>query len=517
MKKSDVIIVGAGPGGLASAMLLAKAGANVHVIERESGPGGRTSTLEQDGFRFDRGPTFFLYPEVLESVFAMCGRDLREEVDLLRLDPNYRLVFGDGDTLDISCDVARLKQAVARLSPTDAAGIDAYLADNRRKFEAFRPVLESPFNSHRDLLKLLRAELLPLVRPFSGVDADLARYFSDPRIRLAFSFQSKYLGMSPFRCPSLFTILAFLEHEFGVFHPVGGCGAVSRAMARVAEDMGVRFSYGEPVEGLEFEGRRVRAVRTGDGRYACDALVINADFANAMRRLVPNRLRRRWTDARIAKKKMSCSTFMLYLGIEGHYEDLPHHTIFLSEDYKENLRDIEETHRASLNPSIYVHNPSLLDPTLAPAGMSSLYVLAPVSHRHPNLDWAAEQSSFRERVVAQLTDKLGLDGLRERIRSEIVCTPAHWEADFDLYKGATFSLAHSLDQMLSFRPRNRFEDLEGVYLTGGGTHPGSGLPVIYQSAKISSELLAGDLGLAGGWARAEAPLRRWPSLAGQSA
>lgn len=495
-------------------MLLAASGARVTVIERDREVGGRTTTIEQDGFRFDRGPTFFLYPQVLQAIFEDAGYDLYEEVEMARIDPNYRLLFEGGGSIDASSDIGKLKAEIARLNPRDAAGVDAYFADNRRKFEAFRPILESPFQRHADLLRLPLAKLLPLARPWSSVDRDLGRYFEDPRVRLAFSFQSKYLGMSPFKCPSLFTILAFIEYEFGVFHPVGGCGAVSRAMRRVAERLGVSFVLGEPVRELIFEGRCVRGVRTERSEYRADALVMNADFASAMRDLVPDRLRRRWTDRKLAGRKMSCSTFMLYLGIDGRYDELSHHTIFLSKDYEQNLADIEH-YRVPRDPSVYVHNPSIVDPTLAPAGMSSLYVLAPVSHAHPDLDWGAERDSFRERVLGQL-GKMGLGDLRERIRTEIVYTPADWETGMNLYKGATFSLAHSLDQMLSFRPRNRFEDLEGVYLTGGGTHPGSGLPVIFQSARIATELLLADLGLARG-PRTEVSAPRWPRLAGGAA
>ena len=517
MSSPNITIIGAGPGGLASAMLLASAGCRVRVIERRSGPGGRTSTLESNGFRFDNGPTFFLYPEVLESIFAMCGRELREEVELTRLDPNYRLVFEEGARLDISSDAERLKNELRRLCPEDAERFDRYLADNRRKFDAFRPILESPFQSHLDLIKLPLRELLPLMRPLTSVDSDLKRFFDDPRIRLAMSFQSKYLGMSPFKCPSLFTILAFLEHEFGVYHPRGGCGAVTDAMYRVARELGVEFRFSEGVTAIRFDGRRARAVCTDRDEYPCDALVINADFAGAMRDLVPDHLRSKWRNERIERKKMSCSTFMMYLGVDGQYRDLAHHTIFLASDYERNLQEIDELHCAPSNPSIYVHNPSLLDETLAPDGMSSLYVLAPVSHLHPNTDWSTAKLALRERVLDRL-ETLGAHDIRARIRTEILRTPETWAQEFKLFKGATFSLAHTLDQMLSFRPRNRFDELEGVYLVGGGTHPGSGLPVIFQSAKISARLIAEDFELAETWDRRRAARpRAWPVLAGEGA
>ncbi|MFA9477277.1 phytoene desaturase family protein [Phycisphaerales bacterium AB-hyl4] len=493
-----VVIVGGGPGGLASAMLLTRAGLDVTVLERMVTPGGRTSTHVTDaGYRFDLGPTFFLYHAVLEEVFQRCGLNLHDHVELIRLDPQYRLIFEQGGELLATPNVQRMKQAIAALSPNDAGRLDHYLADNRRKFAAFKPILQRAFNGWTDLLKL-DPRAIGLVRPWSSVDHDLKRYFEDPRIRLAFSFQSKYLGMSPFQCPSLFTILSFLEYEYGVYHPRGGCGAVSQAMADAASQMGAAIHLGETVQKINFTGKRATAVQTDQGLYPCDALVINADFAHAMQQLVPDHLRRRWRDRKLAKKKYSCSTFMMYLGLDRRYDEVAHHTIMLSSDYQQNLYDIERNHTLSDNPSIYVHNPVVTDPTMAPPGHSSLYVLAPVSHMHENIDWTHEQARFRRTVLGKL-HALGLDDIESHIRYERVLTPQDWQSQMNIYRGATFNLAHTFRQMLHLRPRNRFEDLQGVYLVGGGTHPGSGLPVIYQSALISSELLVSDLGINVDW------------------
>jgi phytoene desaturase len=492
-----VNIIGAGPGGLASAMLLARAGIRVRVFEKLPAPGGRTSTVTTpEGFRFDLGPTFFLYPRVLSEIFRACGRDLEEEVEMVRLDPQYRIAFGAGGELLCTPDTERMERAVAALSPQDAGSFTRFMQATRRKFDRFAPFLEQPFESWRDLASPDLVKLMPLLKPWKSLDAELGSFFRDERVRLAFTFQSKYLGMSPFRCPSLFSILSFLEYEHGVFHPIGGCGAVSSAMARIAESMGVEFHYAEPVESIDFEGRRVRGVQTAAGGYPADATVINADFARSMTRLVPDDLRRRWNDRSIASKRFSCSTFMLYLGIEGRYDDVPHHTIYLSQDYRENLADIETRHRLSEDPSMYVQNACVTDPSLAPRGMSTLYLLAPVTHRHPNVDWRREAAGFRERTLDQL-DRLGMPGIRERIRYEKMVTPDDWQNTYEIYRGATFNLTHDLGQMLHKRPHNRFEDLEGCYLVGGGTHPGSGLPVIYSSARITSRLLLDDLGIAG--------------------
>jgi phytoene desaturase len=492
--KERVTVVGAGPGGLAAAILLAGAGLQVTVLERLSRVGGRTAAIEEEGFRFDVGPTFFLYPQVLERIFESVGFDLHREVQMVRLDPQYRLIFGGGGELVATPDVARMDRSVADLSPNDAGALARFLDENRDKFERFRPCIESPFLGWKDLLSPRLLKLLPLVRPWRSLDRELGSYFSDPRIRLAFSFQSKYLGMSPFQCPSLFSILSFLEYEYGVFHPVGGCGAVTEAMARVARELGVDIRLEEPVREVLFEGRRAVGVRTDAGTYRSDALLINADFARAMTRLVPDRLRHRWTDGRIAKKKFSCSTFMLYLGIDGLYDDVSHHTIYISEDYERNLDEIERRHVLSDDPSFYVQNACVTDPKLAPGGQSTLYVLVPVTHEHPNVDWGRERERFRALALSRLA-KIGVEDVERRIRFEKIVTPQDWNEGFEIHQGATFNLAHNLGQMLHLRPRNRFEDLDGVYLVGGGTHPGSGLPVIFQSALITSRLMLEDLGV----------------------
>ena len=491
-----VVIIGAGPGGLACAMLLARAGVPVTVLERLPRVGGRTSTFTSgDGaYRFDLGPTFFLYPRVLEEIFRACGRDLRAEVALTRLDPQYHLVFGAGGEMRCSSDVARMQQEVARLCPGDARHLRRFLDDNRVKLERFRTVLERPFLGLRDVLTWDMMKLLPLLRPWLSLDGELGRYFRDPRIRLAFAFQSKYLGMSPFQCPSLFSILSFLEYEHGVWHPTGGCGTVSEAMAQAAREMGADIRLGEDVEGIRFDGKKAVGVATASGEHRCDALVVNADFARAMTRLVPDRLRRRWTDRKLGGKRFSCSTFMLWLGVEGTFPELSHHTIFMAKDYERNLRDIEDRHVLSADPSFYVQNASVTDPTLAPSGHSALYVLVPVTHMHANVDWAKEKGRFRALALRQL-EKIGVKDVQRRIRWERVLTPADWDQGHQIHLGATFNLAHSLGQMLHLRPRNRFEELDGVYLTGGGTHPGSGLPVIYESARITSRLLLQDWGV----------------------
>lgn len=493
-KTKKIVVVGAGPGGLSAAMQLAHAGCDVTILERRDKVGGRTSAIEQNGFRFDCGPTFFLYPRVLQEIFQSVGRDLFEEVPMVRLDPQYRLTFGDGGALDCTPDMQRMDEQIAKFSPADVGALKRYIDDNRIKLDKFRPILESPFCSVFDLLNPSLLSAAPYLHPFRSLGRELERYFTDPRLVIAFAFQAKYLGMSPFQCPSLFSILSFLEYEHGVWHPIGGCARVSERMAEIAIEMGVKIKLDEPVTQVEMRGKRVNKVLTHENTYEADAFVINADFAHWMQKHIPDQKLRKWNKQKLAQKKYSCSTFMLYLGIDGVYEDLPHHNIHISSDYEQNLREIEQEHSLSEDPSFYVQNPCVTDSSLAPKGQSGLYVLVPVTHQHPNVNWETEASRFRDITLDSLT-KIGLDDVRERIVFEHQINPQDWENDYAIYRGATFNLAHNLGQMLHRRPHNRFEELDGVYLVGGGTHPGSGLPVIYESSRITTKLLLKDLKL----------------------
>lgn len=489
----EALIIGAGPGGLASAVLLAAKGLKVKIVERLPVIGGRTSSIQADGYKFDLGPTFFLYPRVLEEIFHAAGTSLKAEVEMVRLDPQYRIQFGAGGKLDCTSRIPEMERQIAALSPKDAPGFRRFLDENRVKLRLMEPCLESAFLGWQDLAQARLLKMLPMLRPHQSVDTYLKRFFTDERVRLAFCFQSKYLGMSPFRCPSLFSILSFLEYEYGVFHPIGGCSAITAALARVALRLGVEIRLDEPVKEILFSGKRAVGVRTSQGIHRADAIVVNADFARAMERLVPDHLRCRWTNRNLAKKKFSCSTFMMYLGVEGKF-DLPHHTIHIARDYVRNLDEIENRHVLSEDPSFYVQNACVTDSSLAPRGHSTLYVLAPVTHQHPNVYWAIERARFRQLMLRQIKNA-GYDLDPARIRYERVITPVDWDTRYEIYRGATFNLAHSLDQMLHLRPHNRFEDVDGVYLVGGGTHPGSGLPVIFESARISSKLLLDDLGM----------------------
>ena len=322
----------------------------------------------------------------------------------------------------------------------------------------------------------------------------LGDYFNDEKLKLSFTFQSKYLGMSAWDCPGAFAILPYVEHAFGVYHVEGGLSEISEAMAKVCRELGVNIRLNTPVKQLILEGRNVRGVELANGeKVLADETVINADFGYAMKHLVPPGVLKKYSPENVDSREYSCSTFMLYLGLDKIY-DLPHHTIYFAGDYKKNIRDIFQTKELSGDLSFYVRNASINDPTLAPAGHSAIYVLVPVPNRTAKIDWGKEQKALRDRVIAAMETRGEMKDLSKHIREEIVFTPNSWE-DMNIQFGATFNLAHSLNQMLYFRPRNKFEELDNCYLVGGGTHPGSGLPTIYESGRIAANLIARRYGV----------------------
>lgn len=493
----SVAVVGAGPGGLAAALLLAASGRRVTMFEAQPQVGGRTRRLEVGDYRFDCGPTFFMMPYVLEEIFAAAGRRLCDYVQLERLDPMYRLLIGQPSGAPIRVDAIpderRMVEQLRAIEPADAEAFPRFMRHNRRKLERMRPILQSPMRSAADLATLegLRAGMV--LRPWRSLHDHLCGYFRNDAVRLAMCFQSKYLGMSPFECPELFSILPFIEYEYGIWHPVGGCNALVRGMAAACEDMGVEIHCSTPVEQVLFEGRRAVGVRAGAADRRFDDVVINADAGWALRHLIPAGVRpRELSDEALDAKRYSCSTFMMYLGVEGGV-DLPHHTIYTSRRYLDNLREISELGTLSEDPSIYVCNPSARDPTLAPTGHSALYVLVPTPNNKPGfckVDWQAARATLRERAMTQLERVFGLKDIRSRVRAERLVTPADWQAE-NIAHGATFSFAHSIGQMLHKRPQHRLQGLENTWLVGSGTHPGSGLPVIFQSAQITARLMTG--------------------------
>jgi len=498
MANESVIVVGAGPGGLAAAMLLARAGLDVHVFERRPTVGGRTTPVESQGFKFDAGPTFFLCPHALQAIFAACGYDLNKEVTLVKLDPMYRFVFSDRTELTCGPHAAEMERHIAALSPRDAGAFLRWVGANRKKLARIVPTVRSACGDADRRWSLRRCLARRSVRKGGTLIRELQRFFKDPRLRAAFAAPPRYVGLSPFACLPVFSVLSYLEYEYDLWHPIGGIGGLAAVMARIARELGAQIHLGESVREVVFDGRRAEGVITRTGKQLADAVVVNADFAEFMLRRVPYHVRPTWSTDRLRNAMYSCAYFVLLLGIQGRYEHLAHHTIYIPRDYERNMEEMEIRHAYSEQPTFYVQNACLSDDTLAPAGMSTLAVHVPVTHRDPKIHWTHKREMYRDLVVRKL-ELIGVDGLQRRIRFERVITPREWEKEFHLYNGAAHGLAQCRGQILADRPHNRFEDTERLYLVGCNTHPGGFLAGVYESARLSVRLLLQDLGMEVSW------------------
>jgi phytoene desaturase len=487
-QKKTVSIVGAGPGGLAAAMLLASQGYDVDIYEKQTQVGGRTSRVQLGEYAFDRGPTFFMMPHLLEEIFVSAKRDLHDYVKLTRLDPLYRLKF-EGKEFMPTQDRASMQEQMEHLFPGSFAGYERFMRDHEEKFARITPLLQRPFAHLTDYLTWPVIRSLPYLHLTETVYEHLSRYFHDEYLKFAFAFQAKYLGMSAWECPGTFSILSYQEHKFGLYHVEGGLNQLCEAMAQVVREYGGRVHLNQPVSEVLVENKRAVGVRLSDGTlHKSDTCIVNADFAAAATSLFAPGVLKKYSPQRVAQKKYSCSTFMMYLGLKREL-NIPHHNIYFAKDYKRNVEDMTKHKVLSSDASYYVHNPSALDSTLAPPGKSALYVLMPVPNLEADVDWDQQKQQFRDVFIQMMEQQPEFAGISADIEEELILTPQDWMADHDVYRGATFSMAHSLDQMMYFRPHNEFEEVANLYLVGGGTHPGSGLPTIFESAKISTQLI----------------------------
>ena len=480
-----MIVIGAGPGGLAAAMLLASKGYKVDVYEKQPWVGGRNAELRLGEFTFDIGPTFLSMLHLVEELFEVTGRKLKDYMNAVELDPMYELIFEE-ENLVMTRNNQEMKKQINEKFKGDGEGYERFMKDTGKKLEALSPILQTKMDSYFGMVhpKVLRA--LPQLEVNKTLYDVLSRYFKDERLKMAFAFQSKYLGMSPWECPGAFSILSYMEHAYGIYHPIGGVNQLSQAMAKVVEELGGKIHTSTGVEKLWIENRKVKGVDLENGkREEADEVIINGDFAHVMNHLVEPGILKKYTPEKLAKKKYSCSTFMLYLGLDKKY-DLSHHTIIFAKDYKKNVEEMTKSRILSADPSIYVQNASVTDPTLAPEGKSALYILAPVPNNFSDIGWENEQAAFRELVLDTIEEKSEFKNLRDHIEVEKMLTPMGWQEDYSVYQGATFNLGHQLTQMMVFRPHNKFEELKNCWLVGGGTHPGSGLPTILESARITT-------------------------------
>jgi phytoene desaturase len=488
-RRPHAVVIGSGFGGLAAAVRLGARGYRVTVLERLHAPGGRARVHRQDGFTFDAGPTIVTAPFLFEELWALCGRRLADDVELVPLSPFYRLRFPDGSFFDCSADPAAMRAEVARLSPGDVVGYERFM---RLSEEACRIGFERlghiPFGSLGAMARVV-PDLVRLggLRSVHGL---VARHVRDERLRVALSFHPLLIGGNPFTASGLYALLAHLERRWGVWWARGGTGSLVRGLVGLVEGAGGVVRLGAEVRRIAVRHGRATGVVLASGEtVAADIVVSNADSAwtyGAM--LPPEHRRRRWTDGRLRRARHSMGLFVWYFGTRRRYDGVGHHTILLGPRYRELLRDIFGRKVLATDFSLYLHRPTATDPSMAPPGCDCFYVLSPVPNLDAGIDWATEAERYRRRIARHLAETL-LPGLEEAVVCSRVATPRDFRDDLLSPRGAGFGLEPVLWQSAWFRPHNRSEEVDGLYLVGAGTHPGAGLPGVLSSAKVLDALV----------------------------
>ncbi|MFN4158575.1 MAG: phytoene desaturase [Gemmobacter sp.] len=490
---SRAVVVGAGIGGLAAAMRLAAKGYGVTVVDRLDRVGGRGSSISQGGHRFDLGPTIVTVPQGLRDLWTACGRDFDADVDLRPMDPFYRITWPDGSDFTARQDTAAMRAEVSRLSPADLPGYDRFLKDSEARYRfGYEDLGRRPMHRIADLLKAL--PLFVRYRADRSVHAHAARRVQDARLRFALSFHPLFIGGDPFNVTSMYILVNHLEKAFGVHYAMGGVQAIAEAMGRVIEDMGGRILLEAEADEVLVAKGRARGVKLTDGRVIpADVVVSNADAGHTYDRLLRNRPRRRWTSTRLARSRWSMGLFVWYFGTKGTrglWPDAGHHTILVGPRYREHIKDIFVRGHLAPDMSIYLHRPSVTDPSVAPEGDDTFYALSPVPHlgHDTGVDWQAEAEPYRQRVQAVLEERL-MPGLGAHVTESLVFTPETFRDRYLTPFGSGFSIEPRILQSAWFRPHNVSEELPGLYLVGAGTHPGAGLPGVVASAEVLGQLV----------------------------
>jgi phytoene desaturase len=486
------VVIGAGLGGLAAAMRLGAKGYRVEVIDRLDMPGGRGSCLHRDGHRFDLGPTIVTVPQVFEELWAACGRDFHDDVDLRPMDPFYEIRFPDGSNFKANGSTEHMRSEVARLSPGDLKGYDKFLKDSEARYSfGFEDLGRRSMHKLLDLIKVLPT--FAMMRADRSVYAHAAKRVKDERLRMALSFHPLFIGGDPFRVTSMYILVSHLEKEFGVHYAMGGVAAIAKAMAGVVQGLGGALSYGQEVSEVMVRDGRAAGVKLASGRMIpADVVVSNADAGHTYSHLV-KQPKKRWTDRKLDKSRWSMGLFVWYFGTKGtrgDWADVGHHTILNGPRYKGLIDDIFINGKLADDMSLYVHRPTVTDPSAAPDGDDTFYVLSPVPHLgHADaVDWDSECESYRKKVEKVLQERL-LPGFKDKITASEIFTPNDFRDRYLSPHGSGFSIEPRIFQSAWFRPHNVSEELPGLYLVGAGTHPGAGLPGVISSAEVLGKLV----------------------------
>jgi phytoene desaturase len=487
-----VALIGAGVGGLAAAARLAAQGFAVDVYERHDAPGGRCGRLAVQGYTFDTGPTLLLMPEVLAETFAVCGRRLEDYLTLQRCDPNYRIHFRDGSDVTFTTELTAMSAELERIEPGSFRRYLAFLAQGKLQYQtSLDRFVGRNFDHLGQFLTPSSLRGVFAVRAHRRMYPEVGRFFKDPRLRAAMSFQTMYLGISPYESPAVYGLLPYTELAMGIWYPRGGMYQLPLALARLCDELGVGIHYGESVERIDVANGRARGlVLAGGRRVDADVVLCNADLPWAYRHLLDPR---DTTLPRADKLRYTSSAFMLYLGLSRRYPQLLHHNVFFGADYRASFDDIFKRFRVPSDPSFYVNVSSRTDPTLAPAGADGVYVLVPVPHRHERIDWDVEGPKVRAQVLRRLAE-IGCDDVERAVVMERRFTPDDYETILNLDKGSAFGLSHNFFQVGPFRPANQDRTIRNLFFVGASTQPGTGLPMVMLSARLVTERIVQHAG-----------------------
>jgi phytoene desaturase len=463
------------------------------LFEALDQPGGRATVFRDSGFVFDAGPTVITAPHCLEELFSEAGRRMSDYVELLPVAPFYRLVWSDGDAFDYTGDAADMLRAVGARSPEDVAGYHRFVAYAKQVFEkGYEELAATPFLRFSDMVRV--APQLAKLRADRSVYATVSRFVKDEHLRQALSFHTLLVGGNPFETSAIYTLIHYLERKWGVFFPRGGTGSLVQALVRLFEDLGGRLLLSTPVERIRVlrNGKTVHRVQTRLGEQDFDLVVSNADLHHTYSRLFPEERSAVREARRLSGLSWSMSLFVLYFGTDCTYRDkVAHHTVLFGPRYKGLLQDIFHGHKLPDDFSLYLHAPTVTDPSLAPEGCDSFYVLSPVPHLgQADLPWSQLAPAYADKILTALESLM--PGLREHVVVRHYRTPETFRDELGAFHGSAFSCAPKLTQSAWFRPHNRDPHIPGLYLVGAGTHPGAGVPGVVNSAKATAGLILED-------------------------